>query len=249
MEQSHYRFRKAVEQRLGLRGSRDFALLGDYRDFLQQLVEERNRGRDGKFRQELGQLRPLPARPLETFREQMVRVTRTSIVRILNNAYSVPARLIGYRLKARIHADWIELEYRGQRIERLERIRGQDKDQINYRHLIGWLVRKPGAFRRLAYREAFFPSVVFRQAYDVLEERSSRWADLEYLRILHLAATTLECRVEQTLEKLLAEERVPEYETVKSLAAPEERRAWPEIEILEPDLRAYDQLLTIGEPL
>jgi hypothetical protein len=246
VEQSHYRFRKAVDQRLRLRGSREFATMADYRKFLQEVVEERNRSRADKFQEELRHLRPLPARRLDAFREQLVRVTRTSIVRILNNAYSVPSRLIGYRLKARVYTDSIELEYQGQVMERLERLRGQDKDKIDYRHIIASLVRKPGAFRRFAYREALFPSLLFRRTYDVLLEKSTRWADLEYLRILHLAATTWQCRVEQALEKLLAEDRVPDYETVRLLAAAPEPIPWPQIQIREPDLAAYDQLITVG---
>ena len=246
VEQSHYRFRNAVDQRLRLRGSREFATIGDYRKFLQEVVEERNRCRAQKFQEELRHLRPLPARRLDAFREQMVRVTRTSLVRILNNAYSVPSRLIGYHLKARIYTDSIELEYRGQVIERLERLRGQDKNKIDYRHIIPSLVRKPGAFRRLAYREALFPSLVFRRTYDVLLEKSSGWADLEYLRILHLAATSWQCRVEQTLEKLLAEDRVPDYETVKLLGAETEPITWPQVQIMKPDLAVYDQLITAG---
>jgi len=248
VEQSHYRFRNAVDQRLRLRGSRDFATLGHYREFLKGIVQERNRSREEKLKQELLQMRPLPARRLDAFREQMVTVARTSIVRILNNAYSVPSRLIGYRLKARIYSDRIELEYRGQVIERLERIRGQDKDKIDYRHIIPSLVRKPGAFRRFAYREALFPSLVFRKTYDALLERSTKWADLEYLRILHLAATTVQSRVEQTLEKLLAEDAVPDYETVKFLATPTEMISWPQIRIMEPDLAVYDRLITAGGP-
>lgn len=131
-------------------------------------------------------------------------------------------------------------------MERLERLRGQDKDKIDYRHIIASLVRKPGAFRRFAYREALFPSLVFRRTYDVLLEKSIGWADLEYLRILHLAATTWQCRVEQALEKLLAEDRVPAYDTVKLLAAATEPIPWPQIQIREPDLTAYDELITVG---
>jgi len=248
VEQSHYRFRKAVDQRLRMRGSRDFGAIEDYRKLLQEVVEERNRSRAQKFQEELRHLRPLPARRLDAFREQMVRVTRTSIVRILNNAYSVPSRLIGYRLKARLYTDSIELEYRGKVIERLERLRGQDKDKIDYRHIIPSLVRKPGAFRRFAYREALFPSLVFRKTYDVLLEKSIGWADLEYLRILHLAATSWQCRVEPVLEKLLAEGRVPDYESVKLLAAAPEPIPWPQVQIRELDLTAYDQLITVGGP-
>ena len=101
VEQLHRRFRNAVDQRLRLRGSRDFASMEQYREFLKGMVGERNRSRADKLQQELLGMRPLPARRLDTFREQMVTVRRTSIVRILNNAYSVPSRLIGYRLQDR----------------------------------------------------------------------------------------------------------------------------------------------------
>jgi hypothetical protein len=243
VEQSHYRFRQAVDQRLRLRGSRDFVSSVEYRQFLHQIAEERNRPRAERLRQELSQMRNLPTRRLDWLREQMVTVARTSIVRILGNAYSVPSRLIGYRLKARIGVEWIELEYQGQILERLPRIRGQDREKIDYRHLIGSLVRKPGAFRRFAYREALFPSEVFRKAYDVLLERSTQWSDLEYLRILQLAATTWQDRVEQALQQLLAEQKIPHYETVRSLANRQDPICWPEVAIVEPDLASYDQLL------
>ena len=107
-------------------------------------------------------------------------------------------------------------------------------------------MRKPGASGRFAYREALFPSLVFRRTYDVLLEKSTGWADLEYLRIFHLAATTWQCRVEQALEKLLAEDTVPDYDTVKLLAAAPEPFPWPQIQIREPDLAVYDQLITVG---
>jgi len=243
VEQSHHRFRNAVDQRLRLLGSRDFAAIESYRDFLRVIAKERNVSRKEKLDQELQHMRPLPTRRLDTFREEIVTVVRSSVVRILHNAYSVPSRLIGHKLKARIYAEVIELSYRGQVVERLGRIRGFDNASINYRHIVNSLVRKPGAFRRLVYREAMFPSIIFRKAYDALVEHSSKWADLEYLRILHLAATTLESRVEAALGKLLDEGQVPEYELVRSIADPVEGIPWPQIHIQQPDLAAYDQLI------
>jgi len=132
-------------------------------------------------------------------------------------------------------------------VEQFERLRGRERQRINYRHLIHSLIRKPGAFRRFVYQEALFPTVVFRKAYDALVEKSEKWADLEYLRILHLAATTLESQVEEALERLLAEDQVPEYEKVKALAAPGDTGSGPEVTIAEPDLRAYDELLALEE--
>jgi Mu transposase-like protein len=217
--------------------------LAEYRAFLVSIAKERNLSRKEKLGQELERMQALPARRLDAFREQDVTVVRSSIVRILHNGYSVPSRLIGHRLKARIYADRIELYYRGQIVERLERMRGTDNHKVDYRHLVHSLVRKPGAFRRFVYREAMFPTVVFRKAYDALADRSSKWADLEYLRILHLAATTLESRVEAALGKLLEEGRVPEYEAVRSMANPVEEIPWPQIQIPQPDLTTYDQLI------
>ena len=242
-EQAHFRFRDAVDQRMRLLGGRDFATIEEYRDFLRTIAHERNLSRTEKLQEELERMRPLPARRLDAFREVEATVARSSVVRILHNSYSVPSRLIGHRLKARIYADTVELSCRGQVVERLERIRGTDNHRIDYRHMVHSLVRKPGAFRRFVYREAMFPSVVFRKAYDALAEKSSKWADLEYLRILYLAATTLESRVEAALETLLAEEKVPEYDAVRCLADPAEVIAWPEVQIQQPDLTAYDQLI------
>jgi hypothetical protein len=242
-EQAHFRFRDAVDQRMRLTGCRDFATIEEYQDFLRTIAHERNLSRAEKLKEELDRMRPLPARRLDAFREVEVSVARSSVVRILHNSYSVPSRLIGHRLKARIYADSIELSYRGKVVEHLERIRGTDNRRIDYRHMVHSLVRKPGAFRRFVYREDMFPSVVFRKAYDALTEKSSKWADLEYLRILHLAATTLESRVEAALERLLAEGKVPEYDAVRCLAEPVEVIAWPQVEIQQPDLTAYDQLI------
>jgi len=247
VEQSHFRLKDTVDQRLRLRGRRDFQSLDEYQGFLQALVRERNEGRRAKLEEELRCLRPLPARRLDATGEVMVKVTRWSTLRILRNTYSVPSRLIGYRLKARVHAREIELEYGGEVVEQFERLRGRERQRINYRHLIHSLIRKPGAFRRFVYQEALFPTVVFRKAYDALVEKSEKWADLEYLRILHLAATTLESQVEEALERLLAEDQVPEYEKVKALAAPGDTGSGPEVTIAEPDLRAYDELLALEE--
>ena len=90
-----------------------------------------------------------------------------------------------------------------------------------------------------------FPSATFRQAYDKLcEERVQRNADLEYVRILHLAATTLQTRVETALQACLEAGKRPLFEQVRAAAPP--RPELPQalaLRIAEPDLAVYDQLL------
>jgi hypothetical protein len=247
VEQAHFRFRTAVDQRLRLRGSRDFASLEDYRNFLKTIASERNAERESRVKEERGAMRPLPLRRIDAFREEVVGVSRSSTVRVAGNAYSVPSRLRGYRLRARVYAAHIELEYGGKLVQRMERLRGRDRHKIDYRHLIHSLLRKPGAFERYVYREALFPTVLFRQAYDALRERSLQSADLEYLRILHLAATTVESDVEQALRTLLDQGQLPDYEAVKHLCGVSMPTQWPELSIAEPDLGCYDALLGSAE--
>ena len=82
-------------------------------------------------------------------------------------------------------------------------------------------------------------------AYDALVDARGERADVEYVRVLHLAASTLESRVEAALEQLLAEGTRLDYAAVKALAAPEERLL-PDVHIPSPDPASYNSLLASG---
>ncbi len=51
VEQSHHRFKEAVDQALRVRASRDFATRAAYEHFLQNLVHKRNQTRAVRFPQ------------------------------------------------------------------------------------------------------------------------------------------------------------------------------------------------------
>ena len=121
---------------------------------------------------------------------------------------------------------------------------GQKKEQINYRHLVGSLLRKPGGFRDYRYRDALFPSLVFRQAWDQLGQwYSPRKADLIYLRLLRLATRHLECEVATALTLLLAgDSRWDETDVEQPLQA-QPAVAVPMLSPPTVDLERYDQLL------
>ena len=106
-------------------------------------------------------------------------------------------------------------------------------------------MRKPGAFARYRYREELFPTLAFRQAYDALVDARGERADVEYVRILHLAASTMQTDVEAALVALLERGDRPDYAAVKTLCAPE-RPVIPVINIPAPDPAAYDCLLVGG---
>lgn len=183
-EQSHRRFKEALEQELLLRGSRDFASREEYGEFVRALVSRRNASRAEKFSQEQARLRALPERRLETLERQRVRVGQGSTIQVKKNTYSVPARLMGEWVEARIGAERIEVWYAGSLVQTMGRLRGQANHRIDYRHVIDWLVRKPGAFARYVYREDLYPTVTFRRAYDVLQAQQPGRAERVYVQVL-----------------------------------------------------------------
>lgn len=125
----------------------------------------------------------------------------------------------------------------------MPRLRGGEDHRIDYRHVIWSLVRKPGAFARYRFREELFPTMVFREAYDALVRWRGERADVEYVRILHLAASTMETTVEAALVQLLEHGTRFDYGAVHEIASPE-RPSIPELDMpIVPDLARYDALL------
>ena len=214
--------KRRLDQQLLLRGSREFETVARYEGWVQTCLEAANRLRAARVAEELAAMRPLPAARLPEFVEQDVRVTAWSTIRVKHNAYSVPSRLAREVVRVRIFEERLEVCFGGAPQLTVARLPGRNGHRINYRHIIWSLVRKPGAFARYRYRDELFPSPAFRRAYDALRDAQAvRKADVEYLRILHLAASTMESDVDQALERLLAAGTVPTAEAVRALVAPE----------------------------
>ena len=109
------------------------------------------------------------------------------------------SRLIGEDVEVRVHAEELQVWYAQRQVDTLPRLRGSGKHRIQYRHIIDWLVRKPGAFEHYRYREELFPTTQFRMAYDRLHQHfTSSRAIKDYLRILQYAARLSESAPSQT---------------------------------------------------
>lgn len=246
VEKAHDLFKRAANEMLKLRRSREFASRSEYERFLRELAAKRNKRRTERLAEERPVLRPLPARRHDDVVELTVVVKRTSTITVMHNVYSLPARLIGHEVKVRVEAEELEVRYGTQVVERMPRLLGSKQHRINYRHLIRWLVRKPGAFENYRYRDELFPSLTFRRAFDTLRERVPGSATIEYLRVLLLAANTLESDVVTALELILDAGEVPTSRVVEELVAPR-APACPVVEVRDPDLASYDGLLTREE--
>ncbi len=241
VEQSHYRFKRAVDQALMLRGSRDFESRDEYTIFLRKVLSQLNAGRCTRFVSELKLLKSLPKCRLDTSERLRLRVGPSSTVRVRHNTYSVDSRLIGETIDAHIHAETIELIYAQRTVEVIPRLRGEEKHAINYRHIIDWLVRKPGAFANYRYSDDLFPTTRFRIAYDLLKNQKLSRADKEYLSILYLAAYEGEAKVDSALRSLIDKESPITKEAVRQLICENTQAAPADVFIADIDLSVYDR--------
>jgi len=245
VEQSHHRFKRAVGQALMLRGSRDFASVEDYAQFVKDLLAQRNAGRRLRLSEEVAVMRELPARRMESAKRERVRVDSGSLIHVDRNAYSVNSRLIGELVEARLYLDHVEVWYGQKKVEELPRLRGRGKHRVDYRHMIEWLVRKPGAFENYRYKEDLFPTSRYRMAYDALQESTPGRAVKEYLKILKLAAEEGETAVDEALRELL-ERKGEAAITVESIGEVLRRldtiRPVTVVEVSAVNLASFDEL-------
>jgi len=243
IESANGSLKRALEQHLLLRGHRDFDSIDAFEQFVFSVMTKRNRLRQDRLDEEIAVMKPLSTSKLATGKRVKVRVNQASLIRVDKKSYSVPTGLIGKQVTVYMREWTLEVHLGTQHIESLPRLIGQQTHHVNYRHLIDTLLRKPGGFRNYRYHEDLFPRLIFRRAWEQLQQwHSPRQADLMYLRILRLAARTLECDVALALD-LLVESGQPWGEQDVEVLVQPEPVAVPEVNRGPVELSQYDQLL------
>ena len=188
VESSHGHLKDALNQALRLRGSRDFVSAEDYMAFVRPFVHRRNAPREKRFREEIAAFSPLRPQRRGTSTSVFVPVKSDSVIRVKRNVYSVSSKYIGLEVEIRIHQDHLELWYRNECHERMPRQFGHGKEDIDFRHVIDSLIRKPGAFINYKYANHMYPTTRFRMAYDqLLQNTTEKSAVKQYLKLLHAA--------------------------------------------------------------
>jgi hypothetical protein len=125
----------------------------------------------------------------------------------------------------------------------LPRMRGDRGGLVDFRHVIVWLLRKPGAFANYRHRQALYPSTAYRAAHDrLVSDHGERQGVIEYLQVLKLAADESVEKVEACMVLLLAGAGKWRAAQLREQVAPQERKL-VEINELTPSLTAYDALL------
>jgi hypothetical protein len=248
VEASNGAIKRRLKQALLVRGSRDFESVDAWQAFIDETLRKANANRGRRVAEDLAAMRELDVSKLPEYVEEDVHVSEWSTVRVKHCAYSVPSRLMGEWVRVRIFEDRLEIRFADELQLACERLRGRGLRRIDYRHVIWSLVRKPGGFARYVYREEMFPSLVFREAYDALQAaQPGTKGDLEYLRILHLAASTMEADVAAALAQLQTAGTPITVDAVKALIAPAAAVAVPMLAAMPIDLTEYDALLDAQE--
>jgi len=248
VEASNGALKRRLEQALLVRGSRDFESVDAWQAFIDHVLGKANANRGKRVAEDLAAMRELDVAKLPEYVEEDVRVSDWSTVRVKYCAYSVPSRLIGEWVRVRIFEDRLEVRFADELQLACERLLGRNQRRIDYRHVIWSLVQKPGAFARYVYREEMFPSLAFREAYDALQAvRPGTKGDLEYLRILHLAASTMESDVVAALALLKMSGTPVTAAAVRDLVAAPTQIDVPALVPPPIDLGEYDALLVEQE--
>ena len=250
IESRHDSLKTALDQALRLRGSRRFDSCADYESFVATIVQRFNT-RAAKFMTvERPMLKPLPVRRTAEFEEMPARVSKYAIFTLKGVQYSAPSQLIGHRLMVRQYAQHIECWLGGQCVLSMPRAATREGQRhgrsIDYRHLVGALKRKPGAFARWVLRDAAFPRAVYRQTWERLAAaRPEREACKTMVGLLVLAADGYEAQLAHELEQLLELDQLPDLHALTQLLAPP-NSAVPDVVVTLPTLASYDELIEVA---
>jgi hypothetical protein len=253
IEAAHGHLKRSIGEALELRGSNDFPDPAAYQAFLAEVVARKNARRAAALAIELKALQPLPRHRTTDFSLATVGVTRFGTIMVRGVLYTVPSRLIGTRLKVHIHDDRLVCHLGATPVltvpRRYRRAGDKAVRQVDWRHLIGSLAKKPQAFRHSVFRDDLFPTAVFRQVWEMLDRKlEPRKACRVYVGLLHLAAShaCLEALADH-LQATLAAGQIPDLERARLAIAPVPT-ASPRLTIAAPDLTAYDRLITAPPP-
>ena len=246
IESRNNSLKTALDQALRLRASRSFDKRSDYETFVDTIVQRMNTRALKLLATERTMLKPLPVRHTAEFEEIPARVSKYAIFTLKGVLYSVPSQLIGHRLMVRQYAQHVEGWLGGQCVVSLPRARPGEGQRvgrsIDYRHLVGALKRKPGAFARWVLRDAAFPRAVYRQTWErLISQRPEREACKTMVGLLVLAADGHEAQLAQELEQLVELDQLPDLDALTQLLAPPKEDV-PQVVVTLPPLAIYDAL-------
>jgi len=250
IESSHGHLKKALEDALLLRGSRDFDDLDCYRGFVDEIVGRRNANNRKRIELERPMLRPLPKRRTADYEEKIVTVTSSGGFMLRRVFYTAPSRLIGHRLRVRLYDDRLECFLGTTAMMTLRRGRPVSENKgghvVDYRHVIHALRKKPMALNNLVYRDQLFPRPAYARAFEALHksvgDKRACKLTVELLALAHDRGC--EAELAQLIDVELDAGRLPDLSMLRERFAPNPASV-PTIKVAFVPLSVYDELAAI----
>jgi hypothetical protein len=250
IESAHGHLKRALEDALLLRGTRDFVDLDAYRAFVDEVVGRRNANLGKRIALEKEALAPLPKGRTTDFEEKVIPVTSSGGFILKRVFYTVPSRLIGHRLRVRLFDDRLECFLGATLVVTLRRgwpaSESQGGHVIDYRHVIHALRRKPMALLNLVYRDQLFPRAAYKRLFETLREqgddRRACKITVELLALAHEQAC--EAELDEAIGIELDAGRTPDLALLRGRFRPETASV-PNVAVELAPLNAYDELACI----
>ena len=159
----------------------------------------------------------------------------------------MPSRLIGHRLRVRVHDDRVEVFLGATQLMTLPRGRGYGDHRrahvVDYRHVIHALRAKPLALPGLVYRDQLFPRDACRRLYDAamdaLPERTACRLVVDALALAHERGC--EADLAAVIAETLNAGAIPDIVELRARFAPNPE-ALPVVTVKLTALSAYDAL-------
>lgn len=213
------------------------------------LFNQHNRRYAKAITVERDKLQALPLDKTLDYTQICATVSCTSTIDVRRVTYTVPSQLQGEVLRIRLYHDRLTCYLGARQVCQLARVYPTGKTtrarQINYRHVIHSLVKKPQAFRYSSIREDLLPSKIYRQIWKTVNQcMDAKLACKFIVGLLHLAA---EQDCEQALEEAVMRSimqnkplRLVDFQNrFKKANSP------PIIPVIQHALQSYDQLSSV----
>ncbi len=251
IESPHGHLKEYLRQSLALRKSNDFNSIEEYQAFILEIVEKRNRRlKKTLVSAEQAVLKPLPSTKAIEYTEISARVSSSSMIKVKNTLYSVPDTLIKETLLVRLYSNKLECYLGQHHVATLNRVYSTSRNQarnINPKHLVKWLAKKPQAFRHYMYRENLLANYNYQGIWDYIDQTMEEEAACKFMvRLLKLgyAHDCAKDLAEYVLDRIRNDKELNiNYLESKFMT---KHKSLPSVEIIHHRLSSYNSLIYGG---
>ncbi len=239
VESNNKHFKEKLRARIALEGI-SFTSLDAFQDYIWNLCREHNATESIQKKRLDENLDPLPEIPFKSFKTEIVKINKYSLFSLgtAGHMYSVPSTYIGLSLEVRVYPHQIEVIDLDKVIATHKRIYGpKGMVSIKVEHIIGGLLRKPGAFKDWKHRDVLFERPAWKNFYLKLVENGK--TDKDFLKCLNLLTEFDRETVTLAMELSMENETELSSSTLKNLITNEFKNVL-NIASLPVNLEQYD---------